>query len=52
MIEVTADTDSQTAYLQDGLRDDYEFWHDGFPEALHGDNAALYVPDPQNCKVK
>ena len=52
MIEVTADTDSQTAYLQDGLQDDYESWHGGFPEAFHEDNAALYVSDPQNWQVK
>ena len=47
MTEVTADTDSQPAYLQDGPVDDYEVWHDELPEALHEDKAALYVPGPQ-----
>ena len=52
MTEVTADTDSQPAYLQDGLADDYEFRHEELSEALHEDKAALYVPDPQNLRVK
>lgn len=45
-------TDSQPAYLQDGLADDYERWHDELSEGFHEDKAPLYVPDLQSFQAK
>ena len=51
MTEEIADTDSQPAFLADGLADDYEYWDGGFPEAHRKDKAALCVTYLQNFQV-